>query len=161
MLGASVRRRGRTPRGPAGPVRAVVPHGGRDLVGREEISEFVTSFYREVAQDARLAHYFERLAHVDSGGHVRDLTDFWVGVLLGPPDRDADRVIEAHRCLHDVEPFDADLLHHWLGIFDTVLDDGWCGPGAERARRRAHGYAWAMARRLAAADIGAARSVGR
>ncbi len=60
-------------------------------------------------------------------------------------------MIEAHRWLHDADPFDTDLFERWLEIFDTTLDAGWSGPLTEAARRRGHGIAWAMAKRLTGA----------
>lgn len=128
-------------------------HRGRDLNTRTEITEFVTRFYREIAQDDRFHLYFETIAHVDWHAHTLDLTDFWVGVLLGEPHSEADDVIEAHRWLHDTAPFDAALFDRWLEIFDATLSDGWTGPVTEQARKRGHGYAWAMAKRLTGADL--------
>lgn len=123
-------------------------HRRCDLDNREEIAEFVTRFYREIAQDGRFHRYFETLAHVDWHAHTLDLTDFWAGLLLGEPHDPADDVIEAHRWLHDAEPFDTALFDRWLEIFDTMLDEGWSGPMSDAARRRGHGIAWAMAKRL-------------
>jgi hemoglobin len=123
-------------------------HRGRDLDNPEEITEFVTRFYREIAQDERFHVYFETLAHVDWHAHTLELTDFWAGLLLGEPHDPADDVIEAHRWLHDAEPFDDALFDRWLEILDTTLDDGWIGPMTDAARRRGHGIAWAMAKRL-------------
>lgn len=128
-------------------------HRERDLDTRVEITEFVTRFYREIAQDERFHLYFEDLAHVDWHAHTLDLADFWAGVLLGEPHREADEVIEAHRWLHDAAPFDRDLFDRWLEIFETTLDDGWTGPHTDHARRRGHGYAWAMAKRLVGDDL--------
>lgn len=123
-------------------------HRGRDLDNREEIAEFVIRFYREIAQDGRFHLYFDTLAHVDWHAHTLDLTDFWVGLLLGEPHDPADDVVEAHRWLHDAEPFDTALFDRWLEIFDTTLDEGWSGPFTNTARRRGHGIAWAMGKRL-------------
>jgi len=128
-------------------------HRGRDLDTRPEIAEFVTRFYREIAQDNRFHLYFETIAHVDWHAHTLDLTDFWVGVLLGEPHTGGDELIEAHRWLHDTAPFDATLFDRWLEIFDATLDDGWTGLVTERARKRGHGYAWAMAKRLTDTDL--------
>jgi hemoglobin len=119
-----------------------------DLDSRVEIAGFVTNFYREIAQDERFHRYFGTLAQVDWHAHTLELTDFWSGVLLGEPHEPADQVIEAHRWLHDVDPFDVALFDRWLEIFDTTLDEGWSGPMADAARRRGHGIAWAMAKRL-------------
>ena len=129
------------------------PHRGRDLDSREEIAEFVTRFYRDIAQDDRFHLYFETIAHVDWHAHTLELTDFWTGILLGPPDREADDVIDAHRRLDDAAPFDRALFDRWLEILDTTLDDGWVGPLTELARSRGHGYAWAMAKRFAGINI--------
>ncbi len=123
-------------------------HRGRDLDTHDEIAEFVTRFYREIAQDERFHHWFETIAHVDWHAHTAALTEFWVGLLLGEPHDPADDVIEAHRWLHDTDPFDGALFERWLEIFDTTLDEGWTGPMTEAARRRGHGIAWAMAKRL-------------
>lgn len=128
-------------------------HRGRDLDNREQITEFVTRFYREIAQDDRFHFYFETIAHVDWHAHTSDLAEFWAGLLLGEPHREADDVIEAHRWLHDTAPFDGALFERWLEILDVTLDDGWTGPMTEQARKRGHGYAWAMAKRLADTDL--------
>jgi hemoglobin len=124
------------------------PHRGRDLDTPEEVAELVTRFYREVAQDDRLHPYFNTIARVDWHAHTGDLTDFWCGVLFGGPHTPADEVIEAHRWLHDTEPFDAALFDRWLEIFEATLAGGWAGPVADLASRRAHGYVWAMAKRF-------------
>ena len=123
-------------------------HRGCDLVGEQEIAEFVTRFYRDIAQDDRFHLYFDTLAKVDWHAHTLDLTDFWVGVLIGPLDRSADDVIEAHRWLHDAEAFDTALFDRWLEILETTIAGGWTGPVADRALKRGHGLAWAMAKRL-------------
>ena len=147
------------------PVRSIVssgapdPRRGCDLDDPIEIAELVRRFYRQLAQDTRFHHYFDTLAHIDWDAHVRDLTAFWTGALLTGRDREPGRVIEAHRWLHDATPFDGELFARWLDIFDSTLDEGWSGPITELARRRAHGYAWAMAKRLADVDIGAGRPV--
>lgn len=123
-------------------------HRNSDLDTRGEIAEFVTRFYRQIAQDERFHHWFDTIAQVDWHAHTGALTDFWVGVLLGEPHDPADEVIEAHRWLHDVDSFDQALFDRWLEILDSTLDDGWSGPLADAARRRGHGIAWAMAKRL-------------
>lgn len=129
------------------------PPRGRDLDDPAEVAEFVTRFYREIAQDERFHHYFETLAGVDWHAHTLDLTEFWAGLLFDRPHDDVDDVIEAHRWLHDAEPFDAALFDRWLEILDTTLEEGWSGPMATAARRRGHGIAWAMAKRLTGSGV--------
>ncbi len=128
-------------------------HRGRDLDSPAEVAEFVTRFYREIAQDDRFFGYFETIAKVDWHAHTLELTEFWAGLLFATPHEGADDVIEAHRWLHETEAFDAELFERWLEILETTLDGGWFGPVTELARRRGHGYAWAMAKRLTGVDI--------
>lgn len=123
-------------------------HRGRDLDDRGEVAEFVTRFYRDIAQDEHFHQYFHTLARVDWHAHTLELTDFWTGILFGDAHRDAGEVIEAHRWLHDADPFDEALFERWIDILDATLDAGWVGPMADVARRRGHGIAWAMAKRL-------------
>ncbi len=127
--------------------------GRRDLDTTTEIHEFVTRFYRDIAQDERFHHYFDDIANVDWNAHTHQLTGYWAGLLLGGPHDDADSVIEAHRWLHDTTPFDEALFERWLEIFDETLDGGWRGIHADRARKRARGIAWAMAQRLTGTSI--------
>ena len=123
-------------------------HRGRDLDDRVEITEFVTRFYRAIAQDDQFHRYFHTIANVDWHAHTLDLADFWTAVLLGEPHQHAVETIEAHRWLHDTEPFDDNLFELWVEILDETLDGGWNGPMTESARRRGRGLAWAMAKRL-------------
>ena len=133
-------------------------HRDRDLDTVEEVNEFVTRFYREIAQEQRFHLYFETIAHVDWYAHTLELTDFWTGVLFETAHTDADTVIESHRWLDAAAPFDTALFDLWLEILDSTLDAGWTGPITERARKRGHGIAWAMAHRLVGPD--AAPTVG-
>ena len=127
-------------------------HRHRDLDTRDEIEEFVTRFYRDVAQDDLLDPYFNAIAHVDWHAHTGNLTDYWTGILLGTPRPEGD-VIEAHRWLHEHTPFEPSLFDRWLDTFVVTIDAGWEGPYATRAKKRARGIAWAMAHRLMAAEV--------
>lgn len=131
-----------------------LPHRRSDLDSREEIAEFVRRFYRDIAQDERFHRWFGEIARVDWHAHTGHLTDFWSGVLLGEPHQRGEAVIEAHRWLHQADPFDTALFDRWLGILDTTLDEGWTGPMTEAARRYGRGLAWAMSKRLTGEPIG-------
>jgi len=57
-------------------------------------------------------------------------------------------VIEAHRPIHDRDPFSPEVFDRWLETFFDTVDGGWVGPQAGRAKKRATGMAWSMAERL-------------
>lgn len=126
-------------------------HRGRDLDDPDEVAEFVTRFYRELAQQARFHHYFGELAAVDWSVHTKALTEYWCGLVLGTEHDDAGTVIEAHRWLHEVTPFAPELFGAWLDILHETVTGGWDGPRAELALRRGHGMVRAMAARFGVA----------
>lgn len=126
---------------------AVLEHRGCDLDSREEIEQFVTRFYRDVAQDDLLGPYFNHIARVDWYAHTGKLTDYWCGILLHTPAEPLD-VMGAHRWLHEQAPLGPEHFERWLEAFTTTVDAGWTGPLAEYAKKRGHGMIWAMSRRF-------------
>ena len=123
-------------------------HRGRDLDTTEEIHEMVTRQYVDVVQDELLEHYFNFApGFIDWQAHIESISDYWSHVLLYAPGYEID-VIEAHRSLHDTDPFGPELFDRWLEVFHDTVDGGWTGPHADRAKTRATGLAWAMAQRF-------------
>ncbi len=123
-------------------------HRGRDLDTTEQVGEMVTRQYVDVVQDELLEPYFNFApGFIDWQAHIDSVSDYWCHVVLYAPDYQID-VIEAHRTLHDTDPFTPELFDRWLEIFHDTVDGGWTGPHAERAKKRATGMAWAMAQRF-------------
>ncbi|MEP1123582.1 MAG: DUF1971 domain-containing protein [Ilumatobacter sp.] len=123
-------------------------HRHRDLDTTEEVHEMVTRQYVDVVQDELLEPYFDfEPGFIDWQAHIESVTDYWCHVLLYAPGYEID-VIEAHRTLHDADPFTPELFDRWLEIFHDTVDGGWTGPHAEHAKKRATGMAWAMAQRF-------------
>ena len=123
-------------------------HRGRDIDTTDEVQEMVTRQYVDVVQDELLEPYFNfEPGFIDWQAHIESVTDYWCHVLLYAPGYQID-VIEAHRTLHDTDPFTPELFDRWLQIFHDTVDGGWNGPHAEQAKKRATGTAWAIAQRL-------------
>ena len=123
-------------------------HRGRDLDTTEQVIEMVTRQYVDVVQDELLEPYFNfSPGFIDWQGHIESVADYWCHVLLYAPGYQID-VIEAHRELHDTDPFTPELFDRWLEVFHDTIDGGWTGPNAEHAKKRATGMAWAMAQRF-------------
>ena len=120
----------------------------RDLDTVEEVQEFVTRFYRHVAQDDLLHLHFETIAHVDWHAHTLKLTDYWTGVVLDEEHEDADTVIGKHSWLHNRSPIEPEMFDRWYELFTDTIDAGWEGPVAQRTKKRGRGIAWAMAHRF-------------
>ncbi len=123
-------------------------HRGRDLDTAEEINEMVIRQYVDVVQDEHLEPYFNFApGFIDWQAHIRSVTDYWCHVLLYAPGYEID-VLEAHRPLHETDPFTPEIFDRWLQIFHNTIDDGWTGPNADQAKKRSTGMAWAMAQRF-------------
>ncbi len=104
--------------------------------------------YVDIVQDELLEPYFNFApGFIDWQAHIESVSDYWCHVVLYAPDYQID-VIEAHRTLHDTDPFTPELFDRWLEIFHDTVDGGWTGPHADQAKKRATGMAWAMAQRF-------------
>ena len=135
-------------------------HRHRDLDTRDEIEEFVTRFYRDVAQDDLLDPYFNAIAHVDWHAHTGNLTDYWTGILLGTPRPEGD-VIEAHRWLNDHTPFEPALFDRWgLSTPSTGPSAAALGPAVRSAHDQRIGAGNSSRSAPGRVDPATARAIG-
>ena len=133
---------------PSGRVSAPWQHRGRDLDDAHEIFEMVTRFYADVVQDDLLAPHFRfDEGYLDWQALIGNVSDFWNHVLLYAPDYAIDPIDE-HRPMHERNPFTPELFDRWLQTFRDTVDGGWTGPNATRAKKRATGLTWVMAKRM-------------
>ncbi len=121
-----------------------------DLDSEEAIEDLVRSFYRQAAVDDLLGPVFEA-AEVDWAAHIPRVTEFWAWQLIGGRRYDG-RPLRAHERVNELVPFREEHYERWLELFTATLHDGWSGPVAEAADRRAHRMARSMRRVLAGVD---------
>ena len=74
-----------------------------------QIHDLVVRFYREIVFDDLLAPVFGEVAEVDWAVHIPKLIDYWCRVLLREPGYDG-FILDAHRHVHEVEPFRVELF---------------------------------------------------
>ncbi|SNR99659.1 hemoglobin [Methylobacillus rhizosphaerae] len=88
----------------------------RLICTEDEIRSLVDAFYATVREDAQLGPIFN--AHVsDWDEHLRKLTDFWSGILLGTQ-RFSGTPMSRHIALPELN---AELFKHWLALFHQTL----------------------------------------
>jgi hemoglobin len=119
----------------------------RDLETRADIHDLVVAFYREIVFDDLLEPVFGEVAEVDWAHHIPKLIDYWCRVLLGQPGY-AGRILDAHRHVHDVEPFRIEHFDRWYALWIDAIDQRWAGPTADLAKTHAVHIAGVLARRL-------------
>ncbi len=110
-----------------------------DKIGAERIHAVIDDFYRRVAADPEIGHYFERIE--DFPDHVNRIADFWYmnlgGRLEHPPTID---MVGTHAPLNLTE---ADLAV-WMHHFKTATEDHLEPPLAAEWQQLAEGIASRM-----------------
>ncbi|MCG3170637.1 MAG: hypothetical protein CALGDGBN_02204 [Pseudomonadales bacterium] len=119
-----------------------------DLDSPERIAAFVDAFYARVFADPQLAPIFLDVAQIDPARHLPLIRAYWEKLLLGRPGYQR-HTMDIHRALHARRPLRAGDFARWLELFRATLDDGFEGPGAERAWRVAQHVATNMGTGLA------------
>jgi hemoglobin len=118
-----------------------------DLASEADIERLVRDFYREAAVDDVLGPVFEA-AEVDWAAHIPRVTQFWAWQLLGGRRYDG-RPLRSHERVNELVPFTEAHYERWLELFCATLHEGWAGPVADAAERRARRMARSMRRVLA------------
>lgn len=119
----------------------------RDLETRADIHDLVVAFYREIVFDDLLEPVFGEVAEVDWALHIPKLIDYWCRVLLGQPGY-AGAILNAHRHVHDIEPFRVEHFDRWYALWIDAIDQRWAGPTADLAKTHAAHIAAVLARKL-------------
>lgn len=118
-----------------------------DLSSRSDVHDLVVGFYREIVFDDLLEPVFGEVAEVDWALHIPKLIDYWCRVLLGQPGY-AGAILNAHRHVHDIEPFRVEHFDRWYALWIDAIDQRWAGPTADLAKTHAAHIAAVLARKL-------------
>ena len=68
-------------------------------------------------------------------------------MLLGQPGY-AGAILNAHRHVHDIEPFRVEHFDRWYALWIDAVDQRWAGPTADLAKTHAAHIAAVLARKL-------------
>jgi hemoglobin len=114
-----------------------------DLDSRERVEAFVDEFYARVLVDPVLAPIFLDVAAIELDVHLPHIKDYWCKLLLGETGYRR-HTMNIHRQLHARRALTPEDFQRWLNLFVATVDDGYSGPGAERAKRVARAIAGNM-----------------
>ena len=119
----------------------------RDLDSREQVERFVDSFYAVLLKDEVLAPIFIDVAAIELAHHLPHIKNYWAKLLLGDSSYRR-HTMNIHRRLHGKRALSEADFQRWLGTFVEVLDAGWEGPRAQKAKRIAAAIAGNMQQSL-------------
>ncbi len=114
-----------------------------DLKNREDLEKLLTEFYSVAVTDAKIGHYFTRIAQLDLKTHLPIIVDFWEKVLFGNPVYFRNPMAVHHQ-LHEKAPFKKEHFDRWLEIWMITVDHLFLGETANKAKDKATVIARAM-----------------
>ncbi len=114
-----------------------------DLKNRQDLEKLLTEFYSVVVTDAKIGHYFTRVAQLDLKTHLPIIVDFWEKVLFGKPVYFSNPMT-VHHYLNEKSPFEKEHFDRWLEIFTATVDRLFAGETANKAKEKATTIARAM-----------------
>lgn len=114
-----------------------------DIKTREDIEQFIRSFYEKVIADETIGIFFTEVVKMDWDTHIPLITDFWETILLDNPVYKKN-AMEVHYHLNNIFPLKKEHFDAWLILFDATLNDMYSGPVTELAKKRAAGIAGLM-----------------
>jgi hemoglobin len=114
-----------------------------DLDSHDKIAVLVDAFYAQVLRDPRLAPIFIDVAAIDLDTHLPLIRSYWAKLLLGDAQYQR-HTMNIHRALHAKHYLQAADFARWLELFIATVDQLYCGPRAERAKRLARQIAGNM-----------------
>ncbi len=123
----------------------------RDLDTRSAIHDLVVAFYREIVFDDLLGPVFDEVAETDWAVHIPRLIDYWCTILLREHAYNG-ALLEAHREVHDRDPFRDEHFDRWFQLWVASIDARWRGPKADLAKHHAAATAGLISRRLRGVD---------
>jgi hemoglobin len=119
-----------------------------DIQSRQDINQFVDSFYHKILIHEELAPIFVDIAKVDLAIHLPIIKSYWAKLLFG--DKSYQRhTMNIHRVVNSKYQFTEHNFNQWLTLFEATIDSMYAGNCAVRAKKLAATIAVNMRRNLA------------
>lgn len=119
-----------------------------DIQSRQDIDQFIDSFYSKLLADEGLAPIFVDVAQIDLSVHLPIIKSYWAKLLLG--DKSYRRnTMNIHRAVHSKQQFTEHNFNQWSTLFEATIDSMYVGDCANKAKKLAATIAMNMSRTLA------------
>jgi len=101
----------------------------RDIETLEDIQTLVHRFYGKIREDEVLGDIFNQVIQERWPEHLEKMVRFWQTVLL-----DEHSYFGSPFLPHARLPVDKAHFDHWVGLFNTTVDECFSGEKAEKAK---------------------------
>jgi hemoglobin len=115
----------------------------KDIGNREELEEFLRSFYKKAFADELIGKFFTEVVPLDLATHIPVIADFWEAIIFNKHSYKKN-VMEVHRHIHDLSQIKKEHLERWVKIFTGTIDEYFEGSRAELMKQRAASIATLM-----------------
>jgi hemoglobin len=115
----------------------------KDIEDNKDIEQLVNHFYEKVKKDETIGRYFTEVVAVNWEKHLPVMYKFWENALFYTGNYNGNPM-KQHLNLHAKNPFTADDFKHWIGHFNTSVDELFEGKNAELIKLRALNIATVM-----------------
>ncbi len=119
----------------------------QDILGEEEITNVVHTFYDRVAVDEKLGPIFNDVVKIDWSTHLPVMVQFWRTIVFGDGGYQGNPLMAHMKWASDVR-MDENKFQHWLALFHQTIDDLYAGPYAEMMKLRSANMATMLPRRI-------------
>ncbi|HMJ46003.1 MAG TPA: group III truncated hemoglobin [Ferruginibacter sp.] len=114
-----------------------------DITARIDIEKFITRFYENVKTDPIIGIIFNEIIPIRWDHHIPLIIDFWETILLDNPVY-TNNAMAIHYDINKIYPLQKKHFDAWLFLFNSTLDNMYCGTVADLAKKRAASIASVM-----------------
>lgn len=118
-----------------------------DILGEQEITKVVHTFYDRVGEDEKLGPIFNDVVKIDWDSHLPLMVKFWRTIMFGDGGYQGNPLL-AHMKWAGAVKMNANQFQHWLGLFHKTIDDLFAGPNTEVMKMRSANMATMLPRRI-------------
>lgn len=120
----------------------------KDITDRQDIELFIDNFYQKVRKNEIIGFIFNDIANVDWDKHLPLIYEFWSSILLGSSQYQGNPM-QVHIALSEKVHMGKKEFDTWLSLFNSTIDQLFCGEKAEEAKLRAKNIAALMQYKIA------------
>jgi hemoglobin len=124
----------------------------RDIEDRQDIEDFLQTFYKKAFADDLIGHFFTEVVPLDLKTHIPVIASFWESIVFNTQGY-RKNVMEVHKHIHNLSKIQKEHLDRWVKLFSETLDECFEGSKTELMMQRAKSIATLMDIKLNHNDI--------